>query len=166
MEMRRQGCYLAGRRVMLGDGLSRLICDESVDWRRMQHFPSLLYFWLRYAGGRHLVAGLYLPRILRLRTGQALKLKGCNLSFWKQDVERINGFEETFEMPCGGEDTDLERRFKAIGLTSRSVKHASICYHLHHPLLPRDGRAGMLCRELEKQGTVQALRGIAGMVDA
>lgn len=163
MEERKPGCYLAGRRLLVGDGLSQAIREGTIDWQAEPSLPRLLFLWFRYGGGgRHLEAGLYLPRLLRgLVNRHSMKLKGCNMSFWKRDIEAINGFEETFECPCGGEDTDLERRFQAIGLESRSVKHAAVCYHLHHPLLPRDGRAVTLCGELAAQQTEKALRGLA-----
>lgn len=161
MEERQPGYYLAGRRLMVGAELSRRIGEGTTDWRQLEHVAGLMLSWLCYGGGRHLEAGLYLPRFLRRLAGRrGAALKGCNMSFWKRDIENINGFEETFEVPCGGEDTDLERRFKAMGLTSISVKHAAVCYHLDHPLLPRDGRADGLCRELADRQIVQALRGL------
>ena len=162
MEERHRGCYLAGRRLWVGERLSQAIRVDTLDWQVLESPFRLLFLWFRYGGGRHLEAGIYLPRRLReCLKRRSAKLKGCNMSFWQADIQAINGFEEIFEIPCGGEDTDLARRFKAIGLRSRSVKHAAICYHLHHPLLPRDGRAGILCRELAAKQTIKALRGLA-----
>lgn len=162
LEERKPGYFLAGRRLMIGPLLSGQIQENGMDWRRLESMPQLALHWLRFGGGRHLAAGIYLPGFARkIIDNRQLALKGCNMSFWKKDLEENNGFEELFEVPCGGEDTDLERRFRLRGLRSRSVKHAAVCYHLHHPLLPRDGKADALCNDLAKQKTIRARVGLS-----
>lgn len=161
LEERRRGLYLSGRRLMLGASLSSRIETGALDVEKLESFPFLLRSWCFQGGGRHLESGIYLPAALRkLKPARELALKGCNMSFWKWDIEALNGFDETFEIPCGGEDTDLERRFRLLGLRSRSVKNAAVCYHLDHRLLPRDGQSDRLCQELAEKNNLRALKGL------
>lgn len=47
-------------------------------------------------------------------------------------IYKINGFNEEFESPGVGEDSDLEWRFKKVGAKYISLKYILIEYHLWH----------------------------------
>jgi GT2 family glycosyltransferase len=59
-------------------------------------------------------------------------MKGCNMSFFKEDIVKINGFDEDYILPAIGEDIDLIWRFEQAGFRFRSVKNFAVQYHLHH----------------------------------
>lgn len=64
-------------------------------------------------------------------------VRGCNLSFWRNDFIKINGYNE--EMTgWGKEDTELTHRFFNNGMLGKNVKFGAIGYHLHHNDTPRD----------------------------
>ena len=88
-------------------------------------------------------------------------LLGCNFSCWKADLERINGFDEEFTTPGGGEDTDVERRFALADVRPLSVKHRAICYHQWHPLVPRGPAGAELCRRRAAEGRATCPHGLA-----
>lgn len=60
------------------------------------------------------------------------KLRGCNLSFWKNDIIKINGYNEMF-VGWGGEDSEMAYRLHIIGIVGRRLKFSGIAYHIYHP---------------------------------
>lgn len=59
-------------------------------------------------------------------------LKGCNMSFSKNAIMAINGFDEDYVLPAIGEDYDLTWRFAAAGYKYKSVRNLAVQYHLDH----------------------------------
>ena len=58
-------------------------------------------------------------------------IRGCNLSFWKSDFIKINGYNE--EMTgWGKEDTEMTHRFFNNGIRGKNVKYRAIAYHIYH----------------------------------
>ena len=79
---------------------------------------------------------LPIPRIRRDR--DLYGLLGCNLAMWREDVVRINGFDEAFEGWGIGEDSDLCVRLYNLGIERKMVHGRALVYHRDHPELPRD----------------------------
>jgi GT2 family glycosyltransferase len=63
------------------------------------------------------------------------KLTSGNFGVWREDFERINGFDEAF-VGWGCEDDDLGLRLRAAGVRVESILHATCTYHLWHPKSP------------------------------
>jgi GT2 family glycosyltransferase len=59
-------------------------------------------------------------------------LKGGNIGIWREDYERLNGFDENFK-GWGCEDDDLSYRARAAGLKVASILGRTRTYHLWHP---------------------------------
>lgn len=79
------------------------------------HYKALFYQWLGH------------------RTKPALK--GGNVGIWRNDFERLNGFDENFRA-WGCEDDDLSYRVRAAGLRVESILGCTRTYHLWHPPAP------------------------------
>jgi len=60
------------------------------------------------------------------------RLQGGDFSIWRQDYERVNGFDENF-CGWGGEDYDLGRRLRRAGVRLASVLRWTRSYHVWHP---------------------------------
>jgi GT2 family glycosyltransferase len=60
------------------------------------------------------------------------QLKGCNMSLYRESIEKINGFDEDYKLPAIGEDIDLTWRFQGVGLGLFSVRNLAVQYHLYH----------------------------------
>lgn len=58
---------------------------------------------------------------------------GCNFSIHKAMLEKINGFDENYEGPGLGEDSDIEYRLRLTGAKFKSVRNLAVVYHLYHP---------------------------------
>jgi glycosyltransferase involved in cell wall biosynthesis len=63
------------------------------------------------------------------------RLTGNHFSLWRDDLERIDGFDLGFR-GWGLEDRDLQRRLRRVGIRCRSVLPQTIGYHLWHLVDP------------------------------
>ena len=128
---------LCGRRVYVGPKFSTVLRQEVI---------SSLEFEKKYISNifnvakdtRHYEEGLYVnPKgiiynvLERFRKPKAWVI-GCHWSAWKRDLLAINGFDEDFTMPLYGEDVDVERRLRGIGIDFETCRNVAIVYHLHH----------------------------------
>lgn len=60
------------------------------------------------------------------------RLFGGNIGVWRNDYERINGYDENF-VGWGGEDDDLRLRLRRAGVRIHSILPWTRTYHLWHP---------------------------------
>ncbi len=127
----RPGFFLAANRVLLSQACTRevLAAREPVhrwNWRRW------LLRWARRDVNR-LLPLLTLPDgSWRTRDPQRWKgVKTCNLSVWREDLLRVNGFDESYE-GWGLEDSDLVIRLLHAGVGHKSARFAAPVFHLWH----------------------------------
>ena len=78
--------------------------------------------------------GFYLPSIpqkyIEKKEGRLL---GCNMGIYKDDLIAINGFDEDYNFPGGGEDSDIEWRLEKLNnISFYSMKFKAIVYHIWH----------------------------------
>ncbi len=59
------------------------------------------------------------------------KLRGCNMSFWKEDFIKINGFNEGL-VGWGIDDSEMIQRLHNIGIKGKRLKYSGIVYHIYH----------------------------------
>lgn len=65
----------------------------------------------------------------RLTTTRAT-WNGHNASGWRDDLIRVNGFDE--RMGYGGEDRELGERLVNVGVQPMQIRHRAVCIHLEH----------------------------------
>jgi glycosyltransferase involved in cell wall biosynthesis len=65
----------------------------------------------------------------RLSTTRAT-FNGYNSSAWREDILRVNGFDE--RMQYGGLDRELGERLVNLGIKPSSIRHRTVCLHLDH----------------------------------
>ncbi len=65
------------------------------------------------------------------------RIKGCNMACWRQDAQRVCGFDESFE-GWGHEDADFVFRLEDVGIQRASGSFATEVFHLWHPSQPSD----------------------------
>lgn len=114
---------LFGRRCEMSKVLTEKLLKEK------RYKVNLLELILSKA--KHWRECIYFPIISGMKK-RKLKLLGSNMGFTKEIIYKINGFNEEFEAPGVGEDSDLEWRFKKIGAKYISLKYILIEYHLWH----------------------------------
>jgi hypothetical protein len=65
-------------------------------------------------------------------------VRGCNLAIWRDDLIRVNGYNEAFQ-GWGREDSELAVRHMNSGVRRKDVRGWALCYHLWHPPASRSG---------------------------
>lgn len=78
------------------------------------------------------------------------RLLGCNMSFNKSDLLKLNGFDEDYVNAGYGEDVDIEFRALLFGLRKINVRYRAIQYHLFHERPEREDKVA-ISRELFHQ---------------
>jgi len=58
-------------------------------------------------------------------------LRGCNMSFWREDFIKINGFNEDL-VGWGIDDSEMIERLHNIGIKGKRLKFSGIAYHIYH----------------------------------
>ena len=53
------------------------------------------------------------------------------MSFWREDIIKINGYNEAF-LGWGGDDSELANRLHNAGIAGKRLKFAAIIYHIFH----------------------------------
>lgn len=73
------------------------------------------------------------PQLARwkARSRNGGRVMSCNMSFWREDLLRVNGFDERME-GYGAEDRELVARLENAGLRRRALKWAALAVHLWH----------------------------------
>ncbi len=66
-----------------------------------------------------------------IKTSISKKVRGCNISFWKADIIKVNGYDESIE-GWGREDSELFIRVLNSGCRSRRLRYRGIVYHIWH----------------------------------
>ena len=72
-----------------------------------------------------------LPLPLTMKDRKLAGIKGCNMSFFRDDIEAVNGYNENF-VGWGNEDSELACRLFKYGLTKKVHLFMAVCFHLWH----------------------------------
>jgi len=133
---RAPGLFLVGRAAFLSERRSRGIDLRQI--ARGGHARVGLGDVLDAIRGqnRNVNYGVYLPGEIGFQLAKRMKKnhapRGANLSLWKSDLERVNGWNEDFES-WGLEDVELGMRLRLAGLRPLLVVNRAVCMHLWHP---------------------------------
>lgn len=149
----RRGWYIQGSRMMLGETATARTFAAG---RRAAGVLS--------PNVRNRINGIHAPffsRFSRGEPGPVHRTRGCNISYWRDDIVRVNGYNEDVE-GWGREDTELVARLMNSGVRRRNLKFAAVAYHLHHRTRPTDADAANLDLALNvvREGVTRCAHGI------
>ncbi|WP_307735378.1 glycosyltransferase family 2 protein [Massilia soli] len=161
-KLARPGYLVSGSRVLLSPALTTRLLSERIDLHQAGAGDKLAY---RFKGHINKVAQLLVrwPDIGRHRKGFSWRrIKSCNLAVWKSDLEKVNGFDESFT-GWGHEDSDLVVRLFNAGVMRKEGAFATEVFHLWHHEAKRDQESSnkQIVVARSKDGTVRAVRGLA-----
>lgn len=131
------GYMVTGSRILLSDAFSERVLAEAIDLQALSLAEKLRY---RLQGGLGKAAQLLvkLPDLGRRRHRFSFRrIKGCNMAFWRSDLERVNGFDESFR-GWGYEDSDAVARLFHAGVMRKDGAYATEVFHLWHREATRD----------------------------
>jgi len=126
------GVMVTGGRILLGPQLTAQLCQLET-WSFSDWVTQAL---------RHRMTGQLnklLPLFLKLpdfkariyRRFEWRRIKGCNMAAWREDVVRIDGFDEALE-GWGHEDADFVFRLQNSGIRRKSGSWSTEVLHLWH----------------------------------
>lgn len=120
-----KGYFVGGSRVLLDKKLT----GEYIQQGRIQ-------VSLTDKGIKNHLNGLHFPQLGRwlsgiLKTSNAYSIRSCNIAYWKEDLVKVNGYDEIYT-GWGREDTDLVIRLFNAGCKRKFFKFQGIVYHLWH----------------------------------
>jgi len=126
---------LLGRRVETSERWSMGLTLERVD---SGEFEQLGLSEIRDGlTGRSLRVedGIRMPRrFLRLLLLRKVSgMLGSNFSVAREELVAINGFDELYDGPGCGEDSDVQFRLSLNGVLGKSLRNLAIQYHVWHP---------------------------------
>ncbi|GGZ40196.1 glycosyl transferase family 2 [Echinicola pacifica] len=127
---------LAGKRIKLDPGTSLCLLDGTLSPITMNRYLLNNFSKIKKNGAQFVEEGFFIdPSGLlgKLMGKRKMKqIKGCNMSFHKEAIRAINGFDEDYIRPAVGEDIDLLWRFEGLGFKIDSVRNRAVQYHLYH----------------------------------
>lgn len=154
-----RGYFVTGKRSYLRDGITQkylsgaLTADRESAWRWFframtnQSTRPFQFITLPWDGFRYKKAD---------RWQQA---QTCNFAAWRDDVFRINGFDESYR-GHGLEDSDFALRLLRAGVKRKLGDYASVILHLNHPRRVGGAGNGSLFEELLASDRIRARQGL------
>lgn len=129
---------LCGRRVNTGDKITKMLRNKEINISFIENSFFLFLLRFRKDRARHVEEGFYLNpdsfiydffiKILDKKK----TLVGCNFSLFKNDILKINGFDESYPTGDVADDVDIEWRLNAVGVRNKSCRYAANLIHLNH----------------------------------
>lgn len=151
------GSFISGSRVLLSRDWTERLCtgggiDTAAPWS----------YWL--SRRLHGDINRMLPILLSTSVGRPYQrlagIRGCHLSCWRDDLLRVNGFDESYE-GWGREDSDLVARLFHVGVMRRDLRGMPVL-HLWHDEYSRSWleRNDVLLEACLRERRVRAVQGI------
>jgi hypothetical protein len=128
LAQRRRGVVFSGDCGRVEQNISQNVTADSI---RHGEFPGLLTAKER----RRLKVLDFKSRLYNFihHPTKPRSLRSGDFSIWRDDFDRVNGFDENF-CGWGGEDDDLGWRLRRAGLRLHSLMRWTYSYHLWHPI--------------------------------
>ena len=127
-----KGYFLSGGYFMLPMNISTLISEEDIISGNCFNIN-----WLKNNGLKNsfknnkITATGFASKFLNFITPTKATWNGHNASGWKEDILKVNGFDE--RMQYGGQDRELGERLFNLGIKSKQIRYSAIVIHLDHP---------------------------------
>ncbi len=159
---RESGRILLGRRVEMSERWANSLTMGKIGNGRFERIrlPELLDGVkgkaLRLEDGVR-IRNKFLRRISLRKSGRIL---GSNFSLHKEDIVAINGFDEGYDGPGHGEDSDVQYRLSLIGVTGKSLRNLAIQYHVYHSRTTPSENSLRRFEEVRKSGDPRCKSGL------
>ena len=131
---------VSGRRVNVGPKYSKMLREKSITsiWLEKNFIKEFLKIKADAKLEKHAEEGFYIKlngfihKMIQYFRKKDLSLLGCNMSFYKEAMLKINGFDEELGNSAFASDADLQWRFKGMGYHIISGRFLINQFHLFH----------------------------------
>lgn len=131
--------FVAGSRILISEKQVKHALQENTSANQF-NLPNLIKLRLSRNCNKVLpLISLPLNKLRKISPNKWKNAKGCNLGIWREDLLKINGFDQRYE-GWGHEDSDLIIRLINSGIKRKSGKFAATVIHLGHPFLDRSNQ--------------------------
>ena len=132
---REHGKVLLGRRVEHGERWAKSLTVESVRSGDFERYTLADAFDALRGKSVRLEHGIRISNpFIRKFVEKSDAMLGCNFSTFKEHLIAVNGFDEDYNGPGLGEDSDIFYRIGNLGVSGKSLRNLAIQYHVWHPL--------------------------------
>jgi glycosyltransferase involved in cell wall biosynthesis len=168
MEAKEEGYYLCGRRVESSERWTAQLALRDVEEGRYERVSVRLWWDGLLGRAKRVEDGLRFesPRVRNILHGSDRGMLGSNFSVHRAPLIAINGFDEAYDGPGCGEDSDVELRLGLVGLHARSLRHRAIQMHLHHPRTEVPQRCLDRFAALQRDPRPRCLQGLEHLEDS
>jgi glycosyltransferase involved in cell wall biosynthesis len=118
-----RNCFVQGPRINTTPALSQRLLDT----RRTR----VSFFTPGVLRRQQMIRSASLARRFAKRAYSTERVKSCNMGCWRDDLIKVNGFDERM-VGWGPEDKELAVRLFHIGVARKHVRHAALAAHLYH----------------------------------
>jgi glycosyltransferase involved in cell wall biosynthesis len=119
-----RGYFIQGARLLTGPNITKEMLQNSV--------LDLGFFSHDVKRRRHTIRNRFLSWLLLRKVHVSQRaIRSCNQGYWKEDLVRVNGFDESMT-GWGGEDNEVAARLYNVGIRRRNLKFGGLAIHLHH----------------------------------
>ena len=128
LHMAKPGTFIGGSRTMMDEELTNWVIEGKVPISDIRSYREHL------APKANAVRSEILSRLTYLYQRHKRNYKyvlGCNMAFWKKDILKVNGYDESFK-GWGKEDNELSVRLQNAGVKLRFIKFGAVVYHMYH----------------------------------
>ena len=120
-----EGLYIQGSRVLLQSEFSSSLFKENL-------FKKPSFFLKDSKNKINMLRLPFLTKLMSFFKNQNInRIRGCNFSLFKEDIIRVNGFNEEITT-WGREDSEFVQRLFNSGVRKQHLKFSGIQYHLYH----------------------------------
>ena len=122
-----KGSFVSGGRTNITEAFTKEFIEQQIA-------PPLQY----YSSGLEKRYNAFRSKLLRninaslsTSSNNLLYVLGCNMAFFKTDLQKVNGYNESFT-GWGKEDNDIAARLINAGINLRMLKFGAVVFHLWH----------------------------------
>lgn len=125
------GWFVTGTRILLSQELTGSVLRDGLEPERWA-----LPHWVVRRARREVnritpLLALPLGRLRRRLASRWIGARGANMAFWRRDLERVDGFDTSFQ-GWGREDSDIFIRMIRAGVSRKDGRYATGVLHLWH----------------------------------
>lgn len=141
---------------------SRVLLNEPLTHQVLATKQMLFNFFTQGISNRkNAVQSTFLAKLFSYYNENKFRVRGANMSFWKEDLIAVNGFNEDF-IGWGREDSEFVVRMQNRGIKKFHLKFAGHAYHLFHPENSRQmlSQNEKILHDAEAQGAIRCVNGL------
>ena len=163
-KMAHEGGMISGGRILL----SQEWTESIIHGKSELHSDASFSGWLSLRSKKRInrILPIIMPSHLGNQHQQLKGIRGCHLSCWLTDLQRINGFDESYE-GWGREDSDLVARLFHAGIYRFDLRGMPVL-HLWHREEERQqlSKNDRLLAECLENRRIEAIQGLKELQEA